>query len=271
MTSLKPLFIVTGVGNSSGTGAAAARLFARNGYSVALISRARSGGDLDALAKEISEGGGTVILPPYFRVPVGIETQLKKAKAFFVPSYKPASITSAFESINSYYPTSQYALRAALFNVGHAVWKSFLETTEEEIMETLDTNVVAAFSFSKNVITRLLSTQPDDKVGRGTLIFTGATASLRGNRTTSAFAAAKHGTRALSQSLAKEFGPRDGIHVAHAIIDGLIKTGSAIERNGEQMIGLNPESIAKAYLNLAQQEKTAWTWELDLRPAEEQW
>ncbi|PBK94205.1 NAD-P-binding protein [Armillaria gallica] len=252
MSSLKPLFIVAGVGNSAGTGAAAARLFAKNGYSVALISRARSGGGLDALAEEISEAGGT-------------------AKAFSIPSYKPASITSAFESIDSYYPASQYALRAALFNVGHAVWKSFLETTEEEILETLDTNVVAAFSFSKNVINRLLSTQPDDKVGRGTLIFTGATASLRGNRTTSAFAAAKHGTRALSQSLAKEFGPRDGIHVAHAIIDGLIKTGAAVERNGEQMIGLNPDSIAKAYLNLAQQEKTAWTWELDLRPAEEQW
>ncbi|KAK0439501.1 uncharacterized protein EV420DRAFT_1583578 [Desarmillaria tabescens] len=249
MASLKPLFIVAGIGNSSGTGAAAARLFARNGYSVALISRTRSGGGLDALAKEISEAGGT-------------------AKAFSVPSYKPSSITSAFESINSHYPASQYALRAALFNVGHAVWKSFLETTEEEILETLDTNVVAAFSFSKNVITRLLSTQPDDKVGRGTLIFTGATASLRGNRTTSAFAAAKHGTRALSQSLAKEFGPRDGIH---AVIDGLIKTGSAIERNGEQMVGLSPESIARAYLNLSQQEKTAWTWELDLHPAEEQW
>ncbi|KAK0468612.1 hypothetical protein IW261DRAFT_1573702 [Armillaria novae-zelandiae] len=253
MSSLKPLFIVAGVGNSAGTGAAAARLFAKNGYSVALISRARSGGGgLDALAEEISEAGGT-------------------AKAFAIPSYKPASITSAFESINTYYPTSQYALRAALFNVGHAVWKSFLETTEEEILETLDTNVVAAFSFSRNVITRLLSTQPDDNIGRGTLIFTGATASLRGNRTTSAFAAAKHGTRALSQSLAKEFGPRDGIHVAHAIIDGLIKTGSAVEHNGEQMIGLNPDSIAKAYLNLSQQEKSAWTWELDLRPAEEQW
>ncbi|KAK0184406.1 NAD(P)-binding protein [Armillaria mellea] len=239
MSSLKPLFIVAGVGNSAGTGAAAARLFAKNGYSVALISRARSGGGLDALAEEISEAGGT-------------------AKAFSIPSYKPASITSAFESIESYYPASQYALRAALFNVGHA----------EEILETLDTNVVAAFSFSKNVITRLLDTQPDERIGRGTLIFTGATASLRGNRTTSAFAAAKHGTRALSQSLAKEFGPRDGIH---AIIDGLIKTGSAVECNGDQMIGLNPDSIAKAYLNLAQQEKTAWTWELDLRPAEEQW
>ncbi|KAG7441747.1 NAD-P-binding protein [Guyanagaster necrorhizus] len=252
MALLKPLFIVAGVGNSTGTGAAAARLFAKNGYSVALISRTRSGGGLDALAEEISKAGGT-------------------AKAFSVPSYRPASITSAFESIGSYYPPSQYALRAALFNVGHAVWKSFLEITEDEVVETLDTNVVAAFSFSKNVITRLLSTPPDDKVGRGALIFTGATASLRGNRTTSAFAAAKHGTRALSQSLAKEFGPRDEIHVSHAIVDGLIKTGSAIERNGERMVGLNPDSIAQAYLNLAEQEKTAWTWELDLRPASEQW
>ncbi|KAK0482018.1 hypothetical protein EDD18DRAFT_771038 [Armillaria luteobubalina] len=262
MSSLKPLFIVAGVGNSAGTGAAAARLFAKNGYSVALISRARSGGGLDALADEISETGGTVSLSPEFLSPHSVtcaKTQVKQAKVFSIPSYKPASITSAFESINSYYPTSQYALRAALFNVGHAVWKSFLETTEEEILETLDTNVVAAFSFSRNAITRLLSTQPDEKTGRGTLIFTGATASLRGNRTTSAFAAAKHGTRALSQSLAKEFGPRDGIHVAHAIIDGLIKTGAAVERSGEQMIGLNPDSIAKAYLNLAQQEKSAWT------------
>lgn len=121
-----------------------------------------------------------------------------------------------FSSVSSHFPSSQYPIRAALFNIGHGVWKPFLDITQEDIKTTLDTNVVAAFAFSREAILKFKENEPDAETGgRGTLIFTGATASLRGNTTTSAFAAAKSGTRALSQSLAKEFG-KEGIHVRQA-------------------------------------------------------
>ncbi|KAF9002184.1 hypothetical protein BDQ17DRAFT_1542485 [Cyathus striatus] len=114
----------------------------------------------------------------------------------------------------------------------------------------------------------------DENGKRGTLLFTGATASLRGNAVTSAFASGKFGTRALSQSLAKEFG-KQNIHVAHAIIDGSILTdqskncGPEWEKNED--VRLNADSIASSYLYLVNQDRSAWTWELDLRPAHEKW
>ncbi|KAJ3494866.1 hypothetical protein NLJ89_g10720 [Agrocybe chaxingu] len=102
---------------------------------------------------------------------------------------------------------------------------------------------------------------------RGALIFTGATASARGNTTTSAFAVGKFGTRALSQSLAKEFG-KENIHVAHAIIDGAILTDRQRDRNSPEWqnnadVRLHPDSIAASYLYLVNQDRSAWTWELD--------
>ena len=111
-------------------------------------------------------------------------------------------------------------LRVALFNAGHGVWKPFLDITEEEQRAALEINVLTAFAFSREVLLEFTKNdfeQPSEggKAGarkRGTLIFTGATASLRGNTTTSVFAAAKSGLRALSQSLAKEFG-KQNIHV----------------------------------------------------------
>jgi len=250
MAAIRPLFVVAGVGNASGTGAAAARLFSGAGYSVALIARSKD--SLEKLAGEINDSGGN-------------------AAAFPIPSYGATDITAAFSSIRTHFPSSQFSLRAALFNAGHGVWKPFLDITPEDIQETLNTNVVAGFAFARESILNFKQNDIDSEKGkRGTLIFTGATASLRGNVTTSAFAAAKFGTRALSQSLAKEFG-KDSIHVAHAIIDGGILTGNATSRLGPHAVGLSPESIAQSYLYLVNQDKSAWTWELDLRPSHEKW
>ncbi|KAJ7842779.1 hypothetical protein B0H14DRAFT_2779815, partial [Mycena olivaceomarginata] len=161
------------------------------------------------------------------------------------------NFSSVFASISSQFPASQYSMRAALFNIGYGVWKPFLEVTPEEVQESLDTNIDA------------------QNPTRGTLIFTGATASMRGNTRTSAFSIGKFGARALSQSLAKEFGKDD----IHAIIDGRKNlTGAALARAGDNPpSGLSPDSIAQSYLYLANQEKSAWTWELDLRPAHERW
>jgi len=263
MSALRPLFIVAGIGNGSGTGASSARLFGKLGYRVALISRGSE--HLNKLANEINQSGG-------------------EAASFPVPDYTPASIRSAFSSVRTHFPASTSPLRVAVFNAGYGVWKPFLDITEEEVREALDVNVLAAFAFSREALLEFTKNdleQPSEggKGGsrkKGTLIFTGATASIRGNTTTSLFAASKFGIRALSQSLAKEFG-KQNIHVAHSIIDGSILTDRARERRNDPDwesnadARLDPDSIAKAYLNLVEQDSSAWAWEVDLRPAHEKW
>ncbi|KAG9307958.1 hypothetical protein JVU11DRAFT_12764 [Chiua virens] len=266
MSAIRPLFIVAGIGNGSGTGASTARLFGKLGYRVALISRGPE--HLNKLADEINQKGG-------------------EAVSFPVQDYTPASIRSAFTNLRNRFPVSTSPLRVALFNAGYGVWKPFLSITEEEVRESLDVNVLAAYTFSREVLLELTKNdieQPSEggKGGarkKGTLIFTGATASIRGNTTTSAFSIGKFGIRALSQSLAKEFGQQN-IHVlrltnatSQSIIDGNILTDrvksfrndSTWEANADAR--LNPDSIAKAYLNLVEQDSSAWAWEIDCKLA----
>jgi NAD(P)-dependent dehydrogenase (short-subunit alcohol dehydrogenase family) len=135
-----------------------------------------------------------------------------KALSVPVSSYDYASFTEAFKKIRSEWPDS--SVRVGVFNAGAGYWKPFLDVKEEEIRDSLETNVTAAFGFSREAILAFKDQEDNDLGKKGTLIFTGATAALRGNKTTSAFAAGKFGLRALSQSLAKEFGPQ-GIHVSH--------------------------------------------------------
>jgi len=235
------------------------RLFAKAGYNVALI--ARSANSLNKLADEIKSTGGEAGAFP-------LESNSESG------SYSSSSLQAAFAAIKSRWPTSP--LRVALFNAGHNVRKPFLEITPEEVQTSVDTNIVAAFAFARESILAFKESDIEAEKGkRGTLLFTGATASLRGNTTTSAFAAGKFGIRALAQSLAKEFG-KDNIHVAHSIIDGRIRTGRAKTYMPEEMLNnpdvmLKPENIAEAYMYLVNQERSAWTWELDLRPAHERW
>ncbi|KAG0698329.1 hypothetical protein DFH29DRAFT_1081833 [Suillus ampliporus] len=262
MSSVRPLFVVAGIGNGTGTGAATARLFAKSGYRVALISRGPE--HLNKLAAELNQAGGEVATFP-------------------LKDYTPASIKSAFASLKSHWPSSP--LRVALFNAGYGVWKPFLDITEDEVRESIDTNVVAAFSFARAALLEFTKLELEtaneggaagDARKRGTLIFTGATAALRGNTLTSAFSASKFGIRALSQSLAKEFG-KQNIHVAHSIIDGNILTDRTKSRRNDpsweanQDARLDPDAIAKSYLHLVRQDSSAWTWEIDLRPAHEKW
>ncbi|KIM62886.1 hypothetical protein SCLCIDRAFT_24700 [Scleroderma citrinum Foug A] len=270
--SKKPLFVIVGVSNEPGdvsrsysyvlvvgmltqssplTGVSTARLFARKGYRIALISLGKEA--LNKLTKELQSDG--------------------EAAAFPVADYTPNSIRSAFTSIRSRFPPATSPLRVALFNVGNGVQKHFLDITDNDVRYSFDVNV-AAFAFSHEVITAFSKLGFEDlseggKGGsrkKGTLLFTGTTASIHGSTTTSAFAAEKHALRALAQSLAKEFGEKN-IHIAHSIIDGDFLT----ERNGGNDTRLDSASIAKSYLNLVQQDSTAWTWEIDLRPAHKKW
>ena len=143
-----------------------------------------------------------------------------KAAPFAVQAYDTASLTSAFSAIQEHWPPSTHSLRAAVFNAGYGVWKPFLEITDEEVAEALETNVRAAFTFSRLAITLFKQNELNAAGKRGALIFTGATASWRGNKTTSAFSAGKFGLRSLSQSLNKEFG-RDNIHVSVLVIGAI--------------------------------------------------
>ncbi|KAF8311989.1 hypothetical protein DL93DRAFT_2082664 [Clavulina sp. PMI_390] len=125
-----------------------------------------------------------------------------------------------------------------------------------------------AFAFSKEAIKIFKELDLDDRGTRGTLIFTSATAATRGNVFTSVFAPGKFAERALSQSLAKAYG-KENIHVANVIIDGSIATERKDDGNPDTQ--LQPEAIAEAYEYLAGQHRSAYTWEMDLRPAHEKW
>jgi NAD(P)-dependent dehydrogenase (short-subunit alcohol dehydrogenase family) len=133
-----------------------------------------------------------------------------QAAAFPITDYNYQEVQSAFRAVRERWPHAD--VRAALFNTGFAVWKPFLQITEDEINRILETNIKAAFAFSREVITTFQGQSLDEHGKRGTLLFTGATASLRGNVTTSAFSAAKFALRSLSQSLNKEFS-KENIHV----------------------------------------------------------
>ncbi|KAI0314044.1 NAD(P)-binding protein [Amylostereum chailletii] len=251
--SSRGIFVVAGLGDGSGTGAASARLFSKAGYHVALIARG-STGTTQKLADELKAAGG-------------------EAAPFPIPEYSYKAVQDAFGAIRQHWPNTD--IRVALYNAGVGAFKPFFEVTEEDLSRVLDSNVNAAFAFARETLTAFKGQSLDDNGKRGTLIFTGATASLRGNVTTSAFATGKFALRALAQSLSKEFG-KQNIHVAHAIIDGQIATGIQKGRHDEDWnenpdIKLEPNSIAKSYLYLAEQDRSAWTFELDLRPAHEKW
>lgn len=139
----------------------------------------------------------------------------------------------------------------------------FLEITPEHFADLWRVTCLGAVNSAQAVVPDMLAQNT------GTMIFTGATAALRGGARFSAFAAAKFALRGLAQSLAREYGP-NGIHVAHVIVDGLIWAEKARERfDVKEQHCLNPDAIADQYLGLIEQDQSAWTQELDLRPYSE--
>ncbi|KAI0631414.1 short-chain dehydrogenase/reductase SDR [Trametes polyzona] len=248
--SARPIIVIAGVGNGSGT-----RVFSKAGYRVALIAR---GPDrLKKATDDVNQAGG-------------------EAVAFPVESYTYKALTDVFGAIRAHPWSGQSKpeIRAALWNAGAGVWKRFLDVTEQDLQLVVDTNINGAFAFAHQVLQAFKENALDERGKRGTLIFTGATASLRGNVTTSAFAAGKFALRALSQSLNKEFGQQN-IHVSRILTDLSLsrRTDEAAKKAFQEdaNVRLDPESIAKSYLYLANQDNSAWTWELDLRPAHEKW
>ncbi|GAA5970296.1 hypothetical protein JCM21900_001035 [Sporobolomyces salmonicolor] len=256
MSASKFIVVVSGLGNGTGTGASVARLFAKQlGYRVALLSRPRK--EVDELKTEIKNAGG-------------------EAEVFSLDKYTHATLKTTFEKIKQTWPDGR--LKAAVWNT--AQWSNipFLDIKEQDIELTAQLNIIAATAFAQEAVRAFTASGNGDDVG-GTLIMTGATSAWRGKEGFGAFAAGKHGLRALSQSIAREYGPQ-GVHVAFVVIDGVILTtrtaamfanhpvrGSSWLHDEKQR--LSPDSIARTYLFLHQQTPDAWTLEMDLRPAKE--
>ena len=239
----KKVLLVIGAGDA--TGGAIAKRFAREGY-VACVTR-RSADKLQPLVDEIRAAGG-------------------EAHGFASDARKEEEVTELVATIER----DIGPIEAFVFNVGANVPCSILEETARKYFKIWEMACFSAFLTAQAVARRMVTR------GRGTILFTGATAGLRGAAHFAAFAGAKHGVRALAQSMARERGPRN-IHVAHVVVDGAIDTAFIrdtfpdLYARKEQDGILDPAHIADNYWFLHAQPRDAWTFELDLRPWMEKW
>jgi NAD(P)-dependent dehydrogenase (short-subunit alcohol dehydrogenase family) len=172
----------------------------------------------------------------------------------------PASVAAAFDEVRSNLGDPEvFVYNAGAFQMG-----GILDLSPEKFDECFKANCAGAFYAAQQVLPAMV------EAGRGTVLLTGATAALRGGARFSALAVGKFGLRALAQSMAREFGPQ-GVHVAHVVVDGQIDTPRVREMSPgrEDHTMLSPDAIAETYWQLHLQDRTAWTLELDLRPAVE--
>jgi NADP-dependent 3-hydroxy acid dehydrogenase YdfG len=235
--------LVVGAGDS--TGGAIARRFAAGGYTVCVTRREAS--KLQPLVQAIRDLGGT-------------------AHAFGSDARKEEEVGALVERIESEIGD----IEVLVFNIGANVPCSVLDETARKYFKIWEMACLGGFLNAREVARRMVQRE------RGTILFTGATASLRGSANFAAFAGAKHALRALAQSLARELGPKN-IHVAHVVVDGAIDT-EFIRTNfparyalKDQDGILNPDHIAENYWFLHRQPRDAWTFEIDLRPWIERW
>lgn len=233
------------VGAGDATGGAIARRFAREGLLACVVRR--DAAKLAPLVARIEGEGG-------------------RARAYGCDARREEAVVALVEEIER----DVGAIEMLAFNVGANVPASILDETARKYFKIWEMACFAGFLCGREVARRMVTRE------RGTILFTGATASLRGAASFAAFAGAKHALRALAQSMARELGPRN-IHVAHAIIDGAIDTAFIRDNFPERYALkaqdgiLDPEHIAEAYWYLHTQPRDAWTFELDLRPWMERW
>lgn len=239
----KKVVLVVGAGDA--TGGAIAKRFASEGF-IACVTR-RSADKLQPLVDAIIAEGG-------------------EARGFACDARKEEDVIALIEDIE----TRVGPIEAFVFNIGANVPCSILEETARKYFKIWEMACFSGFLNAREVAKRMVTRQ------RGTILFTGATAGLRGAAGFAAFAGAKHGIRALAQSMARELGPMN-IHVAHVVVDGAIDTDFIRNSFPEKYATrdqdgiLNPEHIAENYWYLHSQPRDAWTFELDLRPWNERW
>jgi NAD(P)-dependent dehydrogenase (short-subunit alcohol dehydrogenase family) len=232
------------IGAGDATGGAIARRFAREGFA-ACVTR-RSLDKLQPLLDRISADGGV-------------------AHGFASDARKEEEVVALIEQIES----TIGPIEVLVFNIGANAPSSILQETARKYFKIWEMACFGGFLNGREVAKRMVQRATPERAQ--TIIFTGATASLRGSANFAAFAGAKHALRALAQSMARELGPQ-GIHVAHVVVDGAIDTGFIRDNFPEryalkaQLGILNPDHIADQYWMLHSQQRDAWTHELDLRP-----
>ncbi len=237
------------VGAGDAIGAAVARRFATGGFKVCIARRdpAKS----QALVSELNAAGADV-------------------RAFAVDARKEDEVQALFADIEK----TVGPIEVCLFNAGSNINKPLLETTEKLFFKAWELACFAGFLVGREAAKHMLTR------GRGTILFTGATASMRGGKGFAAFSSAKFGLRAVAQSMARELGPKN-IHVIHLLIDAGVDSDEIRRRykaqRGIEADEITPDSltktssIAEAYWFAHQQSRDGWTHELDLRPSVERW
>jgi NAD(P)-dependent dehydrogenase (short-subunit alcohol dehydrogenase family) len=238
-----PVALIMGAGDAIGS--AISECFAENGYTVCMARR--NGDQLTGLVDQLAARG-------------------LNAHGFSCDARDEDQVVKLFQLIED----TIGELQVVVFNVGANVPMSLLDTSSRKFKKIWEMACFAGFLTGREAV-RVMAPRK-----RGTVIFTGATASIRGGAIFAAFASAKHGLRALAQSMAREFGPQN-IHVAHVVIDAAVETQWIRENHpGYEDLAaadgiVQPKDLAQNYLMLAKQPKNAWTFELDVRPAVETW
>jgi len=241
--SQQPVAVIFGAGD--GLGGAIARRFARGGYHAGVVRRTAE--KLESLCAEIRDAGGNVT-------------------AFGVDARKEEPVVDFFEQVEK----EVGPVEVAVHNIGANVSIPIVDFEAKKYFKIWEMACFSGFLMGREAARRMLKRE------KGTILFTGATASTRGRQGMAGFAGAKHALRALAQSMARELGPQ-GIHVAHTIVDGPIDM-PWIRENFPQLVEqrpkdglLQPDDLAESYWMLHSQARSAWTFELDLRPFMEPW
>ena len=227
------------IGAGAGLGASLARAFAAEGLAVCVTRRPRHMDELEGLAKEINDSGG-------------------EAHAFGLDARDEDDVQKLVDKIE----TDIGPLDVMVFNIGANVWFPITQTTTRVYSKVWEMAALSGFLTGRESA-RVMSPR-----GEGTILFTGASASIRGRSHFSAFASAKHSLRALAQSMARELHPK-GIHIGHFVIDGGIWNPSREGRmNAPDNPGsmLCPDAIAESYWHFLAQDRSSWAWEIELRP-----
>jgi NAD(P)-dependent dehydrogenase (short-subunit alcohol dehydrogenase family) len=219
--------LIVGVGG--GLSASVARTFAKAGMKIALAARRVA--DLATLAKEV---GG---------------------EAFACDATKRGDVVRLFGEAERAYGAPD----VVVYNAGYRTRGAFIELDPGEVEKTLAVSVFGGFLVAQEAAKRMLPHK------HGAILFTGASASVKGYAQSAPFAMGKFALRGLAQSMARELSPQ-GIHVAHIVIDGGIRSASRADPPDKPDSMLDPDAIAQTYLDLLQQRRSAWAWEIELRP-----
>jgi NAD(P)-dependent dehydrogenase (short-subunit alcohol dehydrogenase family) len=219
--------LVVGVG--AGLSASLVRTFTGAGMTVALA--ARRGGELAALARET---GG---------------------KAFSCDATDRAAVTKLFADVEA----ALGAVDVVVYNASYRTRGPFVELDPVEVAKSISVSAFGGFLVAQEAVKRMLPR------GHGAILFTGASASVKGYAQSAPFAMGKFALRGLAQSLARELSPQ-GIHVAHVVIDGGIRSARRPDAADRPDSTLDPDAIARTYLDLLRQDRSAWAWEIELRP-----